>query len=128
LIVVLDATAIIALLDRTTAVDDYVRAAHRVIAPDLAVAEVLNVRWKLWRAKLEAPALEDVFAVFDRISLVASLTLAGQAVDLAERLDHPVYDCLYAAAALHEGAQLVTADRHLARKLKSSTSIDVRTF
>ena len=128
MIVVLDATAIIALLDRSTAVDEYVRVARRVMAPDLAVCEVLNVRWKLTRAKLAAPSLEDVLAVFERISLIATISLSQHAADLAERLGHPVYDCLYAAAALREGAQLVTADRRLARKLASSTSIDVRTF
>ncbi len=42
MIVVLDATAIIALLDRTTGVDEHVRVATGVVAPDLAVAEILK--------------------------------------------------------------------------------------
>jgi len=45
----------------------------------------------LRRAKFEALSLEDVFNAFDRISLVTSLSLAGEAAELAERVGHPVY-------------------------------------
>jgi len=41
-------------------------------------------------------------------------TLIEEAVGLALRLSHPVYDCLYLALAARRGWQLVTADRRFA--------------
>lgn len=43
------------------------------------------------------------------------------------RLDHPDYDCIYAAIADREQARLLTADRRFAPKLPSS-EIYVVTF
>jgi predicted nucleic acid-binding protein len=34
-------------------------------------------------------------------------------------LDHPVYDCVYVAAAQHEQAKLLTVDKKLAQKLRT---------
>ncbi len=125
--VVLDATAIVAALALESEVDAYLASATRILAPDLALAEVLNVRWKYLRAKLVAPDLETILAFFDRISLAGSRELAVDADRLSVELDRPVYDCLYVALAERENARFVTADRRLARKL-SKARIDVVTF
>jgi predicted nucleic acid-binding protein len=127
LTVVLDATAIVAALALESEVDAYLASATRILAPDLALAEVLNVRWKYLRAKLVAPDLETILAFFDRISLAGSRELAVDADRLSVELDRPVYDCLYVALAERENARFVTADRRLARKL-SKARIDVVTF
>jgi len=127
LTVVVDASAIIALIAQETAVDTHVAAAAKVIAPDLAVAEVLNLRWKLHRARMATPTLEGVLAFFDRITLLPSVAFAREADALARKLDHSIYDCLYAVVAQREGARFVTADRRFARKLQG-LSIDVVTF
>lgn len=98
-----------------------------VLAPDLIVAEMLNARWKILRSGAAAPSLENVLGFFDRIRLVGSLAYAAEAAMFAQLLDHPVYDCLYAAVAKREGARLITADRRFAGKLKAE-AIDVVTL
>lgn len=101
------------------------RSAHRIvgaeelISPDLIVAELLNARWKVVRSRQAAPPLDIVLEFFDRLHIVSSLRYAADAARLAERLDHPVYDCLYVAAAQREHAKLLTVDLRLSRKLRS---------
>jgi len=117
LTIVVDATAIVAIVTRDSAIDAHVATATRILAPDLALAEVLNVRWKYRRAKLVAPALESILSFFDRITLVPSRAYASDADLLSVELDHPIYDCLYAAVAHRETGRLLTADQRFARKL-----------
>lgn len=124
---VLDATAIVAIITRASAVDAQLGLATRLLAPDLALAEVLNVRWKYQRARMVAPDLEAALAVFDRISLVSTRELAIDADRLTIELDHPVYDCLYVALARRENARFITADRRLGRKA-AKAGVDVVAF
>jgi len=51
--------------------------------------------------------------------LLASMPLLTEAAGLARALDHPVYGCLYVAAARKLGVNLVTTDDKLLAKLKS---------
>jgi len=125
--IVLDATAIIAIVTRETKIDAHLALATRLVAPDLAVAEVLNVRHKYRRADLLAPDLDTILALFDRITLLESRGYAIDADRMSIELDHSVYDCLYAAVAERENARLITADQRLARKL-AKRKIDVVTF
>jgi len=127
LTIVLDATAIIAIVTRETKIDAHLALATRLVAPDLAVAEVLNVRHKYRRADLVAPDLDAILALFDRITLLESRSYAIDADRMSIELDHSVYDCLYAAVAERENARLITADQRLARKL-TKRKIDVVTF
>ena len=64
------------------------------------------------------PHREDVLLVLDGIRIVPSRPLAARAAEMAEHLDHPVYDCLYLALAEVETDVLLTADSRLARKIK----------
>ena len=125
--IVVDATAIVAIVTRDSAIDAYLETATRVVAPDLAIAEVLNVRWKYRRAGLVAPALETITGFFERINVVSSLPYAVDTDELSKQLDHPAYDCLYATIARREGGRLITADRRFARKL-GEYDIDVVVF
>jgi predicted nucleic acid-binding protein len=52
------------------------------------------------------------------LALRPTASLAPRALELALNLDHPVYDCFYLALAEAETAQMVTADRHLERRLR----------
>ena len=85
-------------------------------APDLIIAEVGNVAWKKAmrgemsgeQARFICTSLRRYFAVLHR-----SEALADRAIEIALRLRHPIYDCLYLACAQRTGARLVTADRRL---------------
>jgi predicted nucleic acid-binding protein len=97
--------------------DAAIRNAHELVAPDLIVAEVLNARWKVARSGGVAPDVDPTLEFLTRLRITPSLPYAPAAVRLAERLGHPIYDCLYVALAQAEHAKLLTADIHLVRKL-----------
>jgi len=93
-----------------------------VIAPDLIFSETANVLWKKFRrgevtakqAERVCRALPDFFQ-----GVVSAASLIGEALELATRLDHPVYDCVYLACAQQHGAKLVTADGKFVSRLKA---------
>jgi predicted nucleic acid-binding protein len=115
--IVVDASAAFIMLSTPARVAKIFAEAADVLAPELIVAEVLNARWKMARAGTAAPSLNAVLGLFDRIHLVATVSCAADAATLAQRLDHPVYDCLYAVLAKRENARLATADRRFVAKL-----------
>lgn len=95
-------------------------------APDLILAETANALWRKARtgglAQADAArASHEISRMFRR--LVASQELRAQALDLALRRDHPVYDCFYVALAMREGAPLLTADRRLAQRLGGDVEV-----
>jgi predicted nucleic acid-binding protein len=97
---------------------DRMAGERELLAPDLIVPEFANVLWKrVRRRECSRTAASEILELWelDRPSLVPSSELAAQALELAIRLDQPVYDCLYLALALEIEAPLVTADRQLAR-------------
>jgi predicted nucleic acid-binding protein len=125
--VVVDASTAFVMLATPERVAQILAAATSVLAPELIVTELLNARWKVARSGAPAPSLDSVLGLFDRVQLVASLPYAVDAAVLAQRLDHPVYDCLYAVLAKRENSQLVTADLRLAAKLTNDV-VDVVTI
>ena len=54
------------------------------------------------------------------IDYLEDTDLLPEALILAGQLDHPVYDCLYVAAAVAVQAPFVTPDRKLHRKLSEA--------
>src|SRR5262245_58525630 len=72
--------------------------ADRLLAPDLLFPEAANALWKK-RARREitareaGQALELLMAA--GLDLRPSGPLLGRALQLARRLRHPVYDCIY---------------------------------
>lgn len=103
--------------------------ADHLLAPDLLLAEAANALWKkLIRreitAREAAQALDLLMA--SGLDLRPSAPLLGRALELARRLRHPVYDCVYLTLAQGEGATLVTADqRLLARVTRGRTRLAV---
>ena len=85
-----------------------------LIAPSLWLLEAANALWRRnLRGELSvAEAQERLSELFNApvtaIPIEEDLTAAA---NLAQRLGHPVYDCLYLALALREQTQVVTADR-----------------
>ena len=98
-----------------------------VLAPDLLLVEVANALWKKTAAKEISPREAD--AAFDLvrrsgIDLRPTVPLLPRATDMARRLGHPVYDCVYLALAEREDTAFVTADHRLLRRL-SARKLDV---
>ena len=58
--------------------------------------------------------------------------LVPRAMDVARRLGHPVYDCVYLALAEREHATFITADQRLLRRLSARrldiSIVDLRTL
>jgi len=115
--VIVDASALIASFgDQSVA--RTLRGAD-LAAPDLLVPETLHAFWKTARAGGRAPDRALVLALLDQIRIVPSRAHAARAAELAEQVDHPVYDCLYLALAESEADVLMTADAAFAHKLRS---------
>lgn len=119
MILVVDASAAYDLLTEGRC-ERRILGAKELLSIDLIVAELLNARWKVVRSHEAAPSVETILGFLDRLTIIPSLRFAAAAAELAERLDHPVYDCLYLAAAQRERAQLLTLDGRLSRKLRSA--------
>jgi len=101
--------------------------AELVLAPDLYIAEISNVMWKLSRrdkdnADIYYEKASDCIDCIDEF--VSSKELWKDALRIAKEHDHPVYDMLYAVLAKREDATLLTMDAPL-RKICSKISVKV---
>jgi predicted nucleic acid-binding protein len=87
-----------------------------LLAPTLIVAEVGNAVWKRARRGEVTPA-EAIAAIGIVRSLVTELVameeLDHRAMEIALRLDHPIYDCFYLALAEHARTAIISADTKL---------------
>ncbi len=91
--------------------------------PGLFDAEVGNTLWKKMRRAELTRAEAD--AILEQLPLVpltrhADAALVPAALDLAEKTERTVYDCLYLALALRLGGKLVTADKRLFNALANT--------
>ncbi len=99
------------------------RAADRLIAPDLIVAECANALWKMVsRGEMSPEEAELAAETLARaeVELHPMRRLLVAATKMAIALDHPAYDCVYLALAEAETCPFVTADARLVRKLQAS--------
>lgn len=117
--VVLDASAAMNLVMRTeraSALIARLEVARVVISPSLYQSEVANALWKYVRVGRldkdlalerfdEAVGLVDQFEPDDR--------LVVEAMTLAVRHGHPVYDLLYVVLAMRNGARILSSDKRL---------------
>ncbi|MCC7268929.1 MAG: type II toxin-antitoxin system VapC family toxin [Caulobacteraceae bacterium] len=87
---------------------------EETIAPELWISETANALWKRQaRGDIDQRVL-DGFAATAPTSTIQTEPIAqdiAAALDLARRLHHPVYDCLYLASAIRNETHVVTADR-----------------
>lgn len=89
-------------------------------APDLLAVEVGNALWRLTRRNEigTAQALLAIDALGRAVpTVLPSWELRTRALEIAATLGHPVYDCVYLAAAERLGAPLVTADERLVARV-----------
>lgn len=89
--------------------------------PDFALAEIANVlRRKVKKGEIDREqarrAIDTLPEAFARV--VPSATLVRGAWQIAEALDHSVYDCFYLACAEQQGLKLVTADSRFLDKAR----------
>jgi len=105
-----------------------------VLAPDLLLVEVANALWRKSTAReISAREADAAFDLVRRsgIDLRPTAPLLPRAMDVARRLGHPVYDCVYLALAQREHASFVTADHRLLRRLSTRrlevSIVDLRT-
>ncbi len=96
---------------------------YELVCPDLLFLEVGNVIWR----KVRAGEIEEVdgrvmiAAILDApMQIESAAALLPAAWEIAVRHDRSVYDGVYLALAVALDAQLVTADRRLARALGGS--------
>lgn len=89
-----------------------------LLAPDWLLVEAANALWKQWRRGLIEPEPIDAILgmLAEALTLVDARGLVPRAAAIARAIDHPVYDCLYLAAAEAHGATLVSDDRALVAK------------
>lgn len=93
-----------------------IESASDVMAPQLFAAETANALWKYQRAgRLDGKTIRHRHA--EALALVSrwilDTSLFPEALSLAARLGHPVYDCLYLVAARRFDARLLTSDHRL---------------
>ena len=108
---------------------------HELLAPDLVLVEVANALWRKTRAEEISAREADValdLVQQSALDLHPTGPLLPRAMEMARRLDHPVYDCVYLALAEREQTALVTADQRLLRRLSSRrfsvSVVDLRTI
>lgn len=98
----------------------YIDGEIRVLVPDLFWTELGNVLWKWARVGRcsASAAIAGMKSMCDRdFTIIPSLTLIEQALDIAITFDQTVYDALYVALAVVSKTSLVTADDKLVRAL-----------
>jgi len=100
---------------RSTAARALLDREEDLLAPDWLLIEVASVLWKQGRRGLiDPPQSRKILETLKEIlHLIPGAPLVHRAAEIAAAVDHPVYDCLYLAAAEEARAPLVTDDRSL---------------
>ena len=101
-------------------------ASRDLAAPSILIAECANVLWtKTRRSELsDGEATERMVALQSApVALTPIENMVTDALALALRLEHPVYDCLYLALARRLNATLVTADRRFVNAVRRQGAI-----
>ena len=93
-----------------------------VLAPAHAYAEIAEVIYR----KFSAGHIEErqVILALERLPKILTLipldSIIIDAFSIAKDIRHSVYDCLYVAAALKHGTELITADAKLVLKTRNT--------
>jgi predicted nucleic acid-binding protein len=95
---------------------------HEFLVPDLVFVEVGNALWK--KAIRGEISRQQAVVVASEIriafsSLLPAVELAERALSIAMELNHPIYDCVYLAAAEEYQGIVVTSDSRLLRIVAS---------
>ena len=99
---------------------------EELIAPALWLLEAANALWRrVRRGEITGEeATERLAELFNApVTTVPIETDLTAAAELASVLHHPVYDCLYLALAVREGACVVTADSRFHAVVDASSTL-----
>jgi len=99
------------------------RRHHDLVAPDLLLVECRNAALtSLRKGELTPEEAGQVDRDLQSLQLptLSSIPLLSNAFEIATALRHPIYDCIYVAAAVATNRLLVTADRRFAAKMATS--------
>ncbi|WP_029012139.1 type II toxin-antitoxin system VapC family toxin [Niveispirillum irakense] len=94
-----------------------------LVAPSIWLLECANALWRRVRqgTLLSTEADELLQALRDApVRPMDSLELTADALSVATAINHPVYDCLYVAAAQRSGGTIITADRRFHAALQGN--------
>lgn len=96
---------------------------HNIVAPDVLLTECRNaalthVRRGTISIEQARQAERDLQAL--QLQTLPSIPFLTQAFTLGLELSHPIYDCIYLAAAIAADRILVTADERFAAKVRVS--------
>ena len=103
---------------------DELESSTDIMAPQLFAVETANALWKYRRTeRLDDHAMRRRHnEALGLVSLwIPDTALFPEALALAARHDHPVYDCLYLVTARRFDARLLTADQRLDRLFRDIT-------
>lgn len=103
------------------------RERHDLLAPDLIVAECVNVLWKAARRgeiTRESAALACRGLGYSGVVFKPMIDVAAEAGVLSMALDHPAYDCFFLALSAAERAPYVISDLSLVRKLRAAKFLE----
>jgi predicted nucleic acid-binding protein len=119
---IIDASVAVALFthgERTVLATPIFASNVTLLAPDVLVAETTNALRTYQRIVKSSRDDVDAFLerLCERVRLVPSCELVRTALVIADDLNHPAYDAFYLALALRDGAQFVTFDDRLKRKV-----------
>ncbi len=99
---------------------------EELIAPALWLVEAANALWRrVQRREISGEEAQERLAeLFNAPVTTTSIEDdLPAAADLANRLGHPVYDCLYLALALRENTHVVTADARFHAAVEQSPTL-----
>jgi predicted nucleic acid-binding protein len=103
-----------------TEVTRRVLASAVLLAPDLIWAELGSMLWRRRRrGELSNADVHELMADLRALPIRSYMLapLLQLALDMAMRIDHSIYDCLYLALAEREDCAVLTADRGFHRSI-----------
>jgi len=122
--VVVDASVVVKwFLDEPDSSDARRLSLLRLHAPALLLAECGNVLWLKTKSGDCTPeeALEVLHGIYGApVSIAPDHRLAKPALDLAVKLNHPIYDCMYLALARDLAIPCITADLRFVRAVRKA--------
>jgi predicted nucleic acid-binding protein len=104
----------------TALLDSYGRGEAEFLVPDLFWPELANaLRIAIRKQKIDLPWAQTAYGKVGDLAIATVPTFSSvpEALQLAAGYGGSVYDSLYVVLALHERAELITADERLANAL-----------